>query len=148
MLAMVAQAPRAFRQPASSLTTFASKPAPTENQDQKPSTAPCRSHDPTGAADCPVGRLRSGSAQWATRHGCRVSRPRPRMADGGGPTERDRSEGTRSASEGPYVRGVAFWLLWRDKVTRRKGGTLSGGYRRNGDVHRKDAIAGKPAPTE
>ena len=44
----------------------------------------------------PVGRLgrccgvrllvrpSAGSAQWATRHGCRVSRPRPWMADGGG----------------------------------------------------------------
>ncbi|PNB71335.1 hypothetical protein C1X64_25325 [Pseudomonas sp. GW456-E7] len=29
-------------------------------------------------------RPSAGSAQWATRHGCRVSRPRPWMADGGG----------------------------------------------------------------
>ncbi len=43
MLAMVAQAPRAFRKPASSLTTIASVLAPTEDQDQKPSTIPCRS---------------------------------------------------------------------------------------------------------
>jgi len=27
------------------------------------------------------------------------------MADGGGPTEQDRSEGTLSLGEGPYVRG-------------------------------------------
>ncbi len=40
MLAMVAQAPRASRQPASSLTTIASKLAPTEDQDQKRNTTP------------------------------------------------------------------------------------------------------------
>ncbi|ORM49752.1 hypothetical protein B6D51_01010 [Pseudomonas chlororaphis subsp. chlororaphis] len=33
--------------------------------------------------------------------------------------------------------GKALWLLWGlSKVTRRKGGTLSGRYRRNGYVHR------------
>ncbi|MNF90399.1 hypothetical protein D3C84_729610 [compost metagenome] len=32
----------------------------------------------------PLVRPSGGSAQWATRHGCRVSRPRPWMADGGG----------------------------------------------------------------
>uniref|UniRef100_A0A7C2AXW3 Uncharacterized protein n=1 Tax=Pseudomonas graminis TaxID=158627 RepID=A0A7C2AXW3_9PSED len=45
-------------------------------------------------------RLNAGLAQWAERHGCRESRPPPWMADGGGPTERDRSEGTLS-NEGP-----------------------------------------------
>ncbi len=60
---------------------------------------------------CPVGRPSGGSAQWATRHGCRVSRPRPWMADGGGPTEQDRSEGMASLSEPPYVRGAGAWLL-------------------------------------
>jgi hypothetical protein len=38
-------------------------------------------------------RLNAGFAQWAERHGCRESRPPPWMADGGGPTEQDRSEG-------------------------------------------------------
>jgi hypothetical protein len=38
--------------------------------------------------------------EWAERHGCRESRPPPWMADGGGPTERDRSEGT-PRYEGP-----------------------------------------------
>jgi hypothetical protein len=60
---------------------------------------------------CPVGRPNAGSAQWATRHGCRVSRPRPWMADGGGPTEQDRSEGMPSLGEAPYVRGASAWLL-------------------------------------
>uniref|UniRef100_A0A7C2BG27 Uncharacterized protein n=1 Tax=Pseudomonas graminis TaxID=158627 RepID=A0A7C2BG27_9PSED len=45
-------------------------------------------------------RLNAGLAPWAERHGCRESRPPPWMADGGGPTERDRSEGTLT-KEGP-----------------------------------------------
>ncbi len=53
----------------------------------------------------PLERPSGGSAQWATRHGCRVSRPRPWMADGGGPTEQDRSEGMPSLSEAPNERG-------------------------------------------
>ncbi len=53
----------------------------------------------------PLERPSGGSAQWATRHGCRVSRARPWMADRGGPTEQDRSEGTLSLGEGPNDRG-------------------------------------------
>ncbi|MCP1517084.1 hypothetical protein J2Y74_001394 [Pseudomonas migulae] len=60
---------------------------------------------------CPLERPSGGSAQWATRHGCRVSRPRPGMADGGGPTEQDRSEGMASISEPPNERGKSAWLL-------------------------------------
>jgi hypothetical protein len=60
----------------------------------------------------PIERPSGGSAQWATRQGCRVSRPRPWMADGGGPTEQDRSEGTLSLGEGPNERGKSLWLLW------------------------------------
>jgi hypothetical protein len=52
---------------------------------------------------CRVGRPNAGSAQWATRHGCRVSRP--------GPTEQDRSEGMPSLGEAPDVRGKSAWLL-------------------------------------
>ncbi|CAI8969560.1 hypothetical protein EMIT0P44_600007 [Pseudomonas sp. IT-P44] len=59
----------------------------------------------------PLERPSGGSAQWATRHGCRVSRPRPWMADGGGPTEQDRSEGMPSLSEAPNERGKSAWLL-------------------------------------
>jgi hypothetical protein len=53
----------------------------------------------------PLERPSGGSAQWATRHGCRVSRARPWMADRGGPTERDRSEGMPSLGEAPNERG-------------------------------------------
>jgi hypothetical protein len=59
----------------------------------------------------PLERPSGGSAQWATRHGCRVSRPRPWMADGGGPTEQDRSEGMPSLGEAPNERGKSPWLL-------------------------------------
>ncbi|MGF6330767.1 hypothetical protein ABH909_003645 [Pseudomonas sp. BS3782 TE3695] len=53
----------------------------------------------------PLERPSGGSAQWATRHGCRVSRARPWMADRGGPTERDRSESMPSLGEAPNERG-------------------------------------------
>ena len=53
----------------------------------------------------PLERPSGGSAQWATRHGCRVSRARPWMADRGGPTEQDRSEGMPSLGEAPNERG-------------------------------------------
>ena len=76
------------------------------------------------------------------------------MADGGGPTEQDRSEGMPSISEAPNDRGKALGYLGLFQVTRRKGGTFSGRYRRNGYVFRQNhpgrcqaAIAGKPAPT-
>jgi hypothetical protein len=45
-------------------------------------------------------RLNAGLAQWAEPHGCGESCPPPWMADGSGPTERDRSEGTLT-KEGP-----------------------------------------------
>ena len=66
------------------------------------------------------------------------------MADGGGPTEQDRSEGTLSVSEGPYVRGLKRFGYFPPgragfcKVTRRKGGTIGGRDRSNGYVHPKD----------
>ena len=61
------------------------------------------------------------------------------MADGGGPTEQDRSEGMPSFSEAPNVRGKSAWLLGVGprrllQVTRRQGGILSRRYRRNGYV--------------
>ena len=43
-------------------------------------------------------RLNAGGVEWVERHGCRESRPWPWMADGGGPTERRRSEGTSTQS--------------------------------------------------
>jgi hypothetical protein len=44
-------------------------------------------------------RLNAGVVEWAERHGCRESRPPPWMADGGGPTERRRSEGIPTKEE-------------------------------------------------
>ncbi|MDR6929538.1 hypothetical protein J2Y56_005620, partial [Pseudomonas sp. BE134] len=68
----------------------------------------------------PLERPSGGSAQWATRQGCRVSRPRPWMADGGGPTEQDRSEGMPSLGEAPNERGrsalVTFALFESDSL--------------------------------
>ncbi len=109
------------------------KPQPQPQQDQK-IAASFHSTAPTGGRGCtraphhstgralarlqllilmhrPLERPSGGSAQWATRHGCRVSRPRPWMADGGGPTEQDRSEGMPSLGEAPNERGKSPWLL-------------------------------------
>ncbi len=93
------------------------KPAPTKKSEhiQNQSISALLFHHSTGRALArlqllmlthrPLERPRGGSAQWATRHGCRVSRPRPWMADGGGPTEQDRSEGMPSLGEAPNERG-------------------------------------------
>jgi hypothetical protein len=55
------------------------------------------------------------------------------------PTDECRSEGTPSPGEGPDVRGepffAYFFLAFEKKVSRRKGETISGRYRRNGYVH-------------
>jgi len=57
------------------------------------------------------------------------------MADRGGPTEQDRSEGTPSLSEGPDAGAKPFaYFSAFGKVSRRKGETISGRYRRNGYV--------------
>jgi hypothetical protein len=63
-------------------------------------------------------RLNAGVAQWAERHGCRESRPPPWMADGGGPTERRRSEGTRGTRAQPGARTLGY--LGSFQVTRRR----------------------------
>ncbi len=109
---------------------------PTSQLPQKisahPKSAPihCAFHHSTGRA---LARLQllilrhrrlerpsGGSAQWATRHGCRVSRARPGMADRGGPTEQDRSEGMPSPGEAPNDRGrsalVTFALFESDSL--------------------------------
>jgi hypothetical protein len=56
-------------------------------------------------------RLNAGVVQWAKRHGCRESRPPPWMADGGGPTERRRSEGTLTKEAPNQEQGhlVTWW---------------------------------------
>jgi hypothetical protein len=63
-------------------------------------------------------RLNAGGAQWAERHGCRESRPPPWMADGGGPTERRRSEGTRGTRAKPGAGTLGYLVSFQ--VTRRR----------------------------
>jgi hypothetical protein len=59
-------------------------------------------------------RLNAGGAQWAERHGCRESRPPPWMADGGGPTERRRSEGTLTKEAPNQEQGhLVTWCLFK-----------------------------------
>jgi hypothetical protein len=59
-------------------------------------------------------RLNAGVAQWAERHGCRESRPPPWMADGGGPTERRRSEGTTTKESPNQEPGhLVTWCLFK-----------------------------------
>jgi len=63
-------------------------------------------------------RLNAGGVEWAERHGCRESRPPPWMADGGGPTERRRSEGTRGTRAKPGARTLGYLVSFQ--VTRRR----------------------------
>ncbi len=85
---------------------------------------------------------RNSAGIWGVnRQGCRFSRPAPWMARGGGPPNHCRITGTPSLGEVPSVGARALWLLSRfSKVTRRKGGTLSGRYPNNG-------YAPPPTPT-
>ena len=65
-----------------------------------------------------------------------VAATRPWMADRGGPTEQCLAAGMPSLGEAPSGGARALCLLWRSsKVSRRKGGTLSGRDRSNGYVH-------------
>jgi hypothetical protein len=65
-----------------------------------------------------------------------VAATRPGMADRGGPTEQCLTAGMPSLGEAPSGGARALCLLWRSsKVSRRKGGTLSGRDRSNGYVH-------------
>ena len=81
-------------------------------------------------------RPNAGVAQGAPRQGCRGSRPRPWMADGGGPPEQCRSEGMPSLGEAPNGGAKPFAYFWRfSKVTRCKSETVSSHHRRNGYTH-------------
>ena len=82
-------------------------------------------------------RPNAGVAQGAPRQGCRGSRPRPWMADGGGPPEQCRSEGMPSLGEAPNGGAKPFGsFLAFEKGTRCKSETASRRYRRNGYVPR------------
>ena len=96
----------------------------------------------------PLVRPSAGSAQWATRHGCRVSRRRPWMADGGGlcrsELAREKPEGT-AGCQAPRIivdlhreQARSYRLF---KVTRCKSGTIGGRYRRNGYVRNQQKTA-------
>ena len=63
-------------------------------------------------------RLNAGVVEWAERHGCRESRPPPWMADGGVPTERRRSEGTRRSRAQPGAKTLGYLVSFQ--VTRRR----------------------------
>ncbi len=97
-------------------------------------------------------RPNAGVAQGVPRQGCRGSRPRPWMADGGGPPEQCLRYGMPSLGEAPNGGAKALWLLSRfSKVTRCKSETIGGHNRRNGYVHHpkipvgyQAAFAGKP----
>ncbi|TPG94563.1 hypothetical protein EAH72_16570 [Pseudomonas caspiana] len=79
-------------------------------------------------------RPNAGIAQGAPRQGCRGSRPRPWMADGGGPPEQCRSEGMPSLGEAPNGGVRALGYLGLFQVTRCKSETASSHHRRNGYV--------------
>ncbi|SUD45330.1 Uncharacterised protein [Pseudomonas fluorescens] len=69
--------------------------------------------------------------------GRRFSRAGPWMAHRGGPPNQCRMTGTPSLGEVPSGGAKALCLLWGfSKVSRRKGGTLSGHDRSNGYVHK------------
>jgi hypothetical protein len=78
-------------------------------------------------------RPNAGVAQGAPRQGCRGSRPRPWMADGGGPPEQCRSEGMPSLGEAPNGGAKPFGsFLAFEKGTRCKSETVISHHRRNG----------------
>jgi hypothetical protein len=80
---------------------------------------------------------RNSTLIWGVnRQGCRFSRPAPWMARGGGPPNQCRIPGTPSLGEVPSVGARALCLLWGfSKVSRRKGETHSGHYKKTGYVH-------------
>ncbi|PMZ85194.1 hypothetical protein C1X61_28620 [Pseudomonas sp. FW215-T2] len=69
------------------------------------------------------------------------------MADGGGPTEQDRSKGMPSLGEAPNVRGKSPWLLGAFQVTRCKSGTIGGRDRSNGYVHPQKSMLPATPPS-
>jgi hypothetical protein len=84
----------------------------------------------------PLVRPSGGSAQWATRHGCRVSRPGHGWPMAAGPRSRTGARACRATARHRMSGARALWLLSRfSKVTRCKSGTARGRYRSTGYVH-------------
>jgi len=167
LLAKDLRAHGGVRQTALSLTSIASRLAPTGGAHQKPPnhrTTEPPNHQITKPQGRALARLallilllllllihpplrkaewRHSSGEWA-RSAVRRSRTHREEVQRSKPEamspEGCRSEGTPSPSEGPDARGEPFWLLfWRlKKVTRCKSGTISRRYRRNGYVHKQE----------
>jgi hypothetical protein len=68
-------------------------------------------------------RLNAGLAQWAEPHGCGESAVRTWMSVRRGPTERDRSEGTRRSRAQPGAQALGYLGLYQ--VTRRRRNHLA-----------------------
>ena len=82
-------------------------------------------------------RPNAGIAQGAPRQGCRGSRPRPWMADGGGPPEQCLRYGMPSLSEAPNGGAKRFASFRASaKGSRCKSETVISHHRRNGYVPR------------
>jgi len=157
LLAKNARTPRAFRQPALSLTSIASKLAPTEEPSQGRAAYTHALHHSTGRAlarlpllilihppprqaewRCSSGEWRAAPFDAVELIACRSSAADRRAM----PPDEYRSEGTPSLGEGPDVRGERFFCLLflrrlSKKVSRRKGETASRRDRSNGYVHRQ-----------
>ena len=144
MLARNQRAPRGNRFPASSLTSIVGTPPGASSLLQKRRAG--RALARQASFRCSSGEWRVAPCGEAAHIAGRCSEANRRAM----PPDECRSEGTPSLSEGPYVRGETFWfLLCRlTKGTRRKGGTISRRYPKNGYVLRQAAFASKPAPTE
>jgi len=170
LLAKNARTTRAFRQPALSLTSIASKLAPTEEPSNGSSAYTHALHNATGRALARLPLLilililihpPPRQAEWRCSSGdgrvapfdavepiaCRSSAADRRAM----PPDEYRSEGTPSLGEGPDVRGETFGSFGSfgafAKGTRRKGETISRRYQKNGYVLSQAAFASKPAPT-
>ena len=127
LLAKNAGTPRGFRQPALSLTSIASKLAPTEEQKQSKNRAaythalhhstgqalarlPLLIHPPPRQAEwrCSSGDWRAAPFDAVEHIAGRCSEANRRAM----PPDECRSEGTPSLSEGPYVRGERFFAYF------------------------------------
>ena len=72
-------------------------------------------------------RLNGGLVEWAEPHGCGESAVRAWMPVRRGPTERDRSEGTRRSRAQPGAQALGYLGLYQ--VTRRRRNSLPPGRR-------------------
>jgi len=131
-------------------TLFAGKPAPTGNPIRfcfspliRPSVSSPSALDLSAPSRGRAQVLRSGQPGMdaglaAPGHGWPMA---------AGPRSRTGARAWRALARHRTKGARALGYLGLFQVTRRKGETISGRYRRNGYVHPHIAIAGKPAPT-